>query len=207
MSNRTSAALRAVALRRGFQLEWLTLGWNVVGVAVLAYLAIRASSVALAGFGLDSLIEIGASIVVIWELSGAGDARRRRALHFIGIAFIALAVYLAAQSAIALSSAHHASHSIGGIAWTGATAGVMFLLAAGKRRAGRALDNSVLVTEGRVTFIDGMLAITVLLGLGLNFVFGWWWADPVAGLVIVYYAAREAVHIFRPSPQNKERAP
>jgi divalent metal cation (Fe/Co/Zn/Cd) transporter len=73
----------------------------------------------------------------------------------------------------------------------------MFLLAAGKGRVGRALGNPVLVTEGRVTFIDGLLAVAVLLGLALNFAFEWWWADPIAGLVIVYYAIREAVHIFR----------
>ena len=190
-------ATHARSLRRGFQLEWTTLGWNVVGVVVLVYLAVTASSVALAGFGLDSFIEIGASTVVLWELSGTGVARQRRALRLIGVAFIALAIYLTAQSAIALVTAHHASQSVPGIAWTGITALVMFLLAAGKGRVGRALGNPVLVTEGRVTFIDGLLAVAVLLGLVLNFAFGWWWADPVAGFVIVYYAIREAVHIFR----------
>jgi divalent metal cation (Fe/Co/Zn/Cd) transporter len=204
----TDAAQRVahtVSLRRGFLLEWFTLGWNVVGVIILAYLAIRASSVALAGFGLDSFIEIGASIVVIWELSGTGAARQRRALRLIGIAFIALAVYLTAQSAVALITGHHASQSVAGIIWTGVTAAVMFLLAAGKTRVGRALGNSVLVTEGRVTLIDGVLAIAVLLGLTLNFAFGWWWADPVAGLVIVYYAIREAIHIFRQSGSSVVR--
>ena len=73
----------------------------------------------------------------------------------------------------------------------------MFSLAAGKWRVGRALDNPVLLTEGRVTLIDGILATAVLAGLVLDYAFGWWWADPLAGLVIVYYAIREAVHIFR----------
>jgi hypothetical protein len=81
-------------LRQGKCLEWFTLGWNVVGVVVLAVLAITASSVALAGFGLDSFIEIGASSVVLWELSGTGEARQRRALRMIGVAFILLAAYL-----------------------------------------------------------------------------------------------------------------
>jgi divalent metal cation (Fe/Co/Zn/Cd) transporter len=184
-------------LRRGIQLEWTTLGWNVVGVIVLVYLAINASSVALAGFGLDSFIEIGASTVVLWELSGTGAARQRRALRLIGVAFIALAIYLTAQSAIALITEHHATQSIPGIAWTAITALAMFLLAAGKGRVGRALGNPVLITEGRVTFIDGLLAVAVLIGLALNFAFGWWWADPIAGFVIGYYAIREAVHIFR----------
>jgi divalent metal cation (Fe/Co/Zn/Cd) transporter len=188
---------RTRSLRHGIQLEWTTLGWNVVGVVVLGYLAVTASSVALAGFGLDSFIEIGASTVVLWELSGTGAARQRRALRLIGVAFIALAVYLTAQSAVALVTEHHAAHTVAGIAWTAITAVVMFVLAAGKGRAGRSLGNPVLIAEGRVTFIDGLLAVAVLLGLALNFAFGWWWADPLAGFVIVYYAIREAVHIFR----------
>ena len=184
---------RAVLLRHGFRLEWITLGWNVVGVVVLAWLAITASSVAIAGFGLDSLIEIGASIVVVWELSGAGPARQRRALRLIGIAFVLLAIYLTAQSVIALVTAHHASPSLGGILWTAVTAIVMFSLATVKSRTGRALGNPVLIAEGRVTFVDGLLALAVLLGLVLNFAFGWWWADPAVGFVIVHYAVREAI--------------
>jgi divalent metal cation (Fe/Co/Zn/Cd) transporter len=187
-----------VLIRRGKTLEWLTLGWNVLGVGVLAILAVSSASVALVGFGLDSLIEIAASTVVLWELSGTGEARQRRALRMIGIAFIALAVYLIVQSTLALLTSHHASPSIAGIAWTAVTALVMFALAAGKARTGRALGNPVLVTEGRVTFIDGLLAVAVLAGLALDLMLGWWWADPLAGYVIVYYAVREAVHIFRP---------
>jgi divalent metal cation (Fe/Co/Zn/Cd) transporter len=192
-----SAARVTILRRRGFALEWTTLGWNVVGVLVLAVLAYRAASVALLGFGLDSLIEIGASAVVLWELSGTGEARQRRALRMIGVAFVALAVYLTAQSVVALAVLHHAAASPGGIAWTACTVLAMFALAFGKRRTGIALGNPVLVTEGRVTLIDGILAGTVLLGLLLNSLFGWWWADPIAGLVIVYYATREAVAILR----------
>jgi divalent metal cation (Fe/Co/Zn/Cd) transporter len=83
-----------------------------------------------------------------------------------------------------------------GIIWTAATAVVMFALAAGKARTGRALDNPVLRTEGRVTMIDGILAVAVLAGLVLNTALGWWWADPAAGYVLVYYAAREVREIF-----------
>ena len=145
-------------LRRGFTLEWITLAWNVVGVVVLAFLAITSASVAVAGFGLDSLIEIGASTVVIWELSGTGERRQRFALRLIGVAFIALAFYLLVQTAIALATAHRPDGSIGGIIWTGITAICMFSLAALKTRTGRALGNPVLQTEGRVTMIDGLLA-------------------------------------------------
>ena len=145
----------AILHRRGVRLESMTLAWNVVGVVVLGVAAIRASSVALAGFGLDSLIEIGASTVVLWELSGTGMARQRRALRLIGAAFLALAGYLLVQSVIALVIGHRAEPSWAGMAWTAVTAVVMFALAAGKTRTGRELGNPVLATEGRVTFIDG----------------------------------------------------
>lgn len=192
-------------IRRGKALEWGTLGWNIAGVAVLGILAAESSSVALFGFGLDSLIEIGASIVVIWELSGSGEHRQRRALRLIGIAFIALATYLVIQSALAFLSQHHAVPNGFGIAWTGATAVVMFCLAFGKTRIGRALDNPVLLTEGKVTVIDGILAVAVLVGVTLDLGFGWWWADPIAGLVIVFYAVREAVGLLRGESPDKSR--
>lgn len=193
----TSIDHAAMLVERGKALEWITLGWNLIGVIVLAFLATAAASVALVGFGLDSLIEIGASTVVLWELSGTGEARRLRALRMIGVVFIALAVYLLIQSSAALLTVHQAAPSVAGIVWTSVTAVVMFSLAAGKRATGRALGNPVLVTEGRVTFIDGLLAVAVLLGLVLDLALGWWWADPLAGYVIVYYAAREALSIFR----------
>jgi divalent metal cation (Fe/Co/Zn/Cd) transporter len=186
----------AALLRRGFALEYATLAWNVAGIVVLAVAAVAARSVALAGFGLDSLIEIGASTVVIWELSGTGEERQRRGLRLIGYAFAALAVYLLAQSTLVLAGDYHPRHSALGIGWTAATAAVMFALAAGKARTGRALGNPVLQTEGRVTLIDGILATAVLAGLVLNVTLGWWWADPAAGYVLVFYAAREVRHIF-----------
>ena len=187
-------------MRRGFALEYVTLSWNVAGIVVLAAAALTARSVALAGFGLDSLIEIGASTTVIWELSGSGAQRQRRGLRLIGYAFAALAAYLLIQSSVALATGYRARHSLPGMGWTAATAVVMFLLAAGKARTGRALDNPVLRTEGRVTMIDGILATSVLLGLALNAGLGWWWADPAAGYVLVFYASREVREIFTAGP-------
>ncbi|MCV7329818.1 cation transporter [Mycobacterium cookii] len=189
-------AARRSLLRRGFALEYATLGWNVVGIVLLAIAALRAHSVALAGFGLDSLIEIGASTVVIWELSGTSEVRQRRALRLIGIGFAALAVYLLVQSTVVLVAGFRPGHSPVGIGWTAVTAAVMFALAAGKARTGAALANPVLSAEGRVTLIDGLLAVAVLTGLLLNSLAGWWWADPAAGYVLVVYALREAGEIF-----------
>jgi divalent metal cation (Fe/Co/Zn/Cd) transporter len=189
-------AVRQALLRRGFWLEYVTLAWNVIGIVVLAIAAVSARSVALAGFGLDSLIEIGASTVVIWELSCTGEERQRSGLRLIGYAFAALAAYLLVQSTVVLVAGYHPRHSVPGIVWTAVTAAVMFALAAGKARTGRALGNPVLRTEGRVTMIDGILATAVLLGLVLNAWLGWWWADPAAGYVLVFYAAREVREIF-----------
>jgi divalent metal cation (Fe/Co/Zn/Cd) transporter len=185
-------SVRDRLLARGRYLEAATLGWNVVGVVVLAIAAVEARSVALAGFGLDSLIEIGASTVVLWELADVAQDRPRPAMRMIGIAFVALAVYLALQSTTVLILGFHPHHSKIGIAWTAATAVVMFALAFGKARTGTALDNPVLLTEGRITMIDGTLATAVMAGLLLNAFLGWWWADPIAGYVLLYYAVREA---------------
>ena len=195
MSHLDEAARRSL-LRRGFALEYATLVWNVVGIVILASAAVTAKSVALAGFGLDSLIEIGASLVVIWELSGTGEARRRKALRIIGAAFGALGMYLTVQSTMVLVAGFHPEPSPLGIAWTTATAATMFALAAGKARTGAALSNPALTTEGRVTLIDGLLAAAVLLGLLLNGIAGWWWADPLAGYVLGFYALREVKEIF-----------
>jgi divalent metal cation (Fe/Co/Zn/Cd) transporter len=193
-----AAARSGMLMRRGRVLEGITLGWNVAGIIVLAFAAVRARSVALAGFGLDSLIEIGASTVVLWELADTGEDRQRRALRLIGGAFLLLALYLTVQSAIILAAGYHARHSLLGISWTAVTACVMFALAAGKAKTGHELGNPVLLTEGRVTLVDGILAAAVLAGLALNATVGLWWADPLAALVIVGYALREARQIFLP---------
>jgi len=146
--------------------------------------------------GLDSLIEIGASTVVLWELAGTGEDRQRRALRLIGGAFLALAACLTVQSVLVLMTGYRPGHSVPGTTWTGLTGAAMFALAAGKARTGKALGNPVLVTEGRVTLVDGILAVVVLAGLVLNAAAGWWQADPLAALVIVFYAPREAREIF-----------
>jgi divalent metal cation (Fe/Co/Zn/Cd) transporter len=196
-------AARSRLLHRGLALEWVTLGWNVVGLAVLAATAVAARSVALAGFGIDSLIEIGASTVVIWELSGSvNSGRRERALRIIGWAFAALATYLLVQAVVVLAVRFHPGTSAAGTAWTGATAVVMAALATGKARTGRALDNPVLIAEGRVTAVDALLATAVLVGLVLNARLGWWWADPAAGLVIVGYAITEGRAALSPAAQG-----
>lgn len=184
-------------LRRGLMLEYATLAWNVVGVVVLAAAAIAAGSVALAGFGVDSLIEIVASAVVVWQLKGeAGSHRERAALRIIAVSFILLAVYIAVQVAVTLTSGEHPGHSTVGIVWLAVTVLAMLALAAGKRDTGRRLGSPVLQAESRVTVIDAALAAAVLTGVVLNAAAGWWWADPLSALVILIYGLREARHAW-----------
>lgn len=184
-------------LRRGLRLEYATLAWNVIGLGVLAAAAIHAGSPALAGFGLDSLIEIFASVVVVWQLKGAHKEREAPAMRLIGTAFAVLGAYLLIQLAIVFATGVRPSTSAPGIVWTALTFVVMLALAWGKIRTGRSLGNPVLRAEGKVTLVDAYLASAVLAGLALNALFGWWWADPLAGVVIIYYALIEARHAFK----------
>jgi divalent metal cation (Fe/Co/Zn/Cd) transporter len=212
----TRSGERPRLLRRGLRLEYATLSWNLIGCAVLAFSAIAAGSVALAAFGIDSLIEILASAVVVWQLRGiATSSRTRAALRIIAFAFALLAVYIAVQSAIVLAGGHHPGRSVVGAAWLGVTAVAMFALAYGKADTGRRLDNLVLRTEARITVVDGALAMAILVGVVLNAAAGWWWADPVAALVLVVYGAREAHHAWheaasvgpgRPTPSTSASA-
>lgn len=123
-------------------------------------------------------------------------------MRLIGAGFATLALYLLIQSSWVLAAGFHPHHSPLGIAWTAVTALTMFALANGKARTGAALDNPVLRTEGKVTLIDAILAAAVLLGLALNAAAGWWWADPLAGYVLVFYAAREVREIFSGHPED-----
>jgi divalent metal cation (Fe/Co/Zn/Cd) transporter len=188
---------KAALLRRGLLLEYTTLGWNVVGTVIVVAAAVQARSVALAGFGLDSLIEIFASTIVVWQIKGIDRNREGRALRLIGGAFFLLAVYVLVQATYTLVSGIHPAPSWSGTIWLIVTVIAMLLLAWGKLVVGRQLANPVILAEARVTLIDGYLAAAVLLGLLLNAALGWWWADPLASLVLVYYGIKEGLEARR----------
>ncbi|HJT37510.1 MAG TPA: cation transporter [Actinomycetota bacterium] len=191
-------ATRQKLLRRGLHLEYATLVWNVGEATVVLIAAALAHSVALTGFGLDSLIEIFASVVVVWQIRGDDKpARERRALRLIGLAFFGIAAYVAAESAHSLMARAHPHTSVLGMASLGATAFEMALLGIWKGRVGGRLDHAVLRTEARVTLTDAYLAGSILLGLVLNAALHWWWADPVAALVIVFYGIKEGRESWR----------
>lgn len=187
---------RTALLRRGRRLQWATIAWNVLEVFVTVGLGLAARSLALIAFGLDSLIEVFASIVVLWHMGPGEDGREserdRRALRLVAVAFAVLAVYLLVASGRTLWLRERPDASPWGVAYLTVTAAVMFGLAWAKKRLGRELGSSPFEAEASMTFLDGCLATGILLALLTNLLFGWWWADPLAAAAVAVIAAREA---------------
>lgn len=182
--------------RRGRRLEYATTGWNSLEAIVAIATGIAASSLALVAFGLDSCVEVFASIVVLWHLGGATEeadpGRARRALRLIAAAFGLLGVYLLIQAIRGVVTHSKPEGSTLGTVFMAATVVVMFTLAWGKRRTGKALGNRPLMANASMTFIDGCLATGILVALLLDRVAGWWWADPLAAAVVGLVALNEA---------------
>lgn len=182
------------AVRAAVRLEYATVAWNTLEVFVTIGLGVAAGSLALIAFGLDSLVEIFASGVVLWHLRAEpAPQRERRALWLVALAFFALAAVLLAGAARDVITGHRAEASIPGIVYLGVTAVVMFSLAVAKRRVSVRLGNHPLSHEARVTLLDGCLATGILLALVANAVFGWWWADTAAAGVVGLVAIAEGI--------------
>jgi divalent metal cation (Fe/Co/Zn/Cd) transporter len=192
-----SAAQAASLVRRGLLLEYLTIAWSVLSAAVATVAGIAAGSIALVGFGLDSVIEVFAGAVVVWQLQGTMGGRDRPALRLIGAAFLLLAAYVLVQALRSLLTQSRPEDSVAGIALTAGALIVMALLGTAKRRTGSKLGNPVLLTEARVTLIDAGLAATLLAGLVLNAAVGWWGADPLAALFLAALAVKEGLEALR----------
>ena len=180
--------------RSGRLLQRLTIAWNVAEVGVTIVLGVIAGSLALIAFGMDSLVEVFASLVVLWHMRAEVGAASRddRARRLVALAFVALAAYLLGASVRALWIGAEPESSPLGIAYLALTAVVMFTLAAAKRRVGERLTSEPFLAEARMTFLDGCLAAAILTALALNTVLGWWWADAGAALIVSAAAAREA---------------
>ena len=188
------AAERDRLQRRGLRLEWATIVWNLGEAFITVALGLAAGSIALIAFGLDSLIEVFASAVVVWHVRDLDDldpTRNRTALRLISIAFVALGLALMIGAVVRLIAAARPEESPWGIAYTALAAAVMFVLAWAKRRVADRLDNAPLRAEAGITFLDGILASGILLALVLNAAFGWWWADPLAAIVVAIVAFNE----------------
>jgi divalent metal cation (Fe/Co/Zn/Cd) transporter len=183
----------ASPVRTAKRLEIATIGWNTLEVFVTIGLGIAAGSLALIAFGLDSVAEILASGAVIWQLRRAGPDRVHRALRIVGFAFFALAAVLLVGGIHNLITEQHPSDSPAGIIYLAVTACVMFGLAFAKRRLSTTVESHPLEHEARVTFLDGILATSVLLALVVNSAFDWWWADPIAAILVAVAAIFEGI--------------
>lgn len=196
-----SPRLRQSALR----LQYATIAWNVGEAVLTIALGVAAGSLALVGFGTDSVIEIFASVVVVWHLRGEEHHHRtRRALRLVGVAFLLLAVALGVAATRDLWTGREAAESWPGIVYLAITAVVMFALAIAKRRVAVDLGDEPFAAEAEMTFLDGLLSTATLTGLLLNAIWGWWWADPLAGLLIAVIALREAWESFEEAGEFSE---
>lgn len=189
--------------RRALRLEYATIAWNL-GEAVLTIgLGVAAGSLALIGFGTDSIIEVFASSVVVWHVRPGHEVdhpeRTRLALRLVATAFYLLALVLAVVALRELVTGRRAGESPIGIAYLAVTAAVMFGLAVAKGRTAEGLGSAPLRSEASMTFLDGILSTLTLTGLALNAVLGWWWADPTAALLVAIAAANEGRENLRES--------
>ena len=189
-------------VRRGLALSYATALYNSLEGLIAIGAGVLAGSVALVGFGVDSAIELSASAVAIWRLRSDPDAQRRersegRTLRIVGVLFLVLALFVAADAARTLAYREAPRESVVGIALAALSLVVMPFLARAKRRVAVAMGSAALVAESRQTLICTYLSGILLGGLLLNAVAGWWWADPVAALAMVPFIAHEGREALR----------
>ena len=187
---------RGALARRGRRLEYVTIAWNTIEALAALISGLLAGSIVLVGFGLDSLIEVISGAALLWRLHQDADERRRAAteriaLRIVGTCFIALSIYITVDSLHSLISRKAPEHSIAGIVVAIAALVAMPLLARAKREVARQLSSAALHADAKQTDFCMYLAAIVLGGLALNLWLGWWWADPLAGLIMVPIIARE----------------
>src|SRR3954451_10551186 len=193
-------AEREGLVRRTRMLAWVGLGWHLVEAGVAIAAGIVAGSVALVGFGADSVIEAAAGLVVLWLMAGARSASaraERRAQQMIAASFVVLAGYVGVEALRDLVGGHHPDASWVGIGLSIVTLATMPPLAAAKRRVGQELGSSATTSGTRHTMLCASLSAALLVGLLANALAGWWWADSAVALVIAAVAAREARDAWR----------
>jgi divalent metal cation (Fe/Co/Zn/Cd) transporter len=186
--------------RRAIRLEYFTIVWNTLEAVVAIVAGAIAGSIALVGFGLDSVIETVAGITLLWRLRQQGEfesVAESRALRIVGLTFFALALYVAYKSLTDLWLRHQPEESLAGMALAAVSLVVMPLLGRAKRRVARQLGSRALAADAMETYVCSYLSFTLLLGLGLNAWRGWWWADAVAALAMVAFMVREGLEALR----------
>lgn len=180
--------------QRALRLEYFTIGWNVLEGIVAIAAGVLAGSIALVGFGLDSYIEVGSAVLLVWRLRKAGadeDAAEKRALLFIGITFFLLGAYVTWESLERLLLAEPPADSSVGIVLAALSLVVMPVLGWRKKRVAEEIGSRALAADAVETFVCCYLSVTLLIGLVLHAWLGWWWADPVAALAMVPLIVRE----------------
>jgi divalent metal cation (Fe/Co/Zn/Cd) transporter len=193
-----SAARQVVLRRRVRLLVAATISYNVVEAVVALVAGTIASSVALIGFGLDSVIEVSSAAAVAWQFAGRDpEERERTALRVIACSFFALAAYVSVEAVRSLLGGGEADRSLVGIVLVAVSVVVMPFLSSAQRRAGRELGSASAVADSKQTLLCTYLSAAVLAGLMLNALLGWWWADPVAALVLAVLAVREGRNAWR----------
>jgi divalent metal cation (Fe/Co/Zn/Cd) transporter len=200
MAERDGAKLidRATLGRRAKMLAVLSVTYNVIEGAIAISAGIAAGSVALVGFGLDSVVEVSSGLIILWQFSHQiPESRERRALRLLAVSFFALAAYVGFESARALITGVEADHSRVGIGLAIASLIIMPFISYAQRRTGRALGSNAVYADGTQTLLCTYLSAVLLIGLVLNATLGWSWADPVAGLVIAVVAIREGLEAWR----------
>ena len=185
-------------VRRGRKLEYFTIAWNAAEGLVAVIAGWAAGSISLVGFGIDSFIEVTSGAVLLWRMSVDADIQRRevnerRALKIVGSCFLALAAYITYESATDLWSKKAPEHSIPGIVLACVSLVIMPLLSRAKRNVGRALGSAAMHADAKQTEFCTYLSAILLAGLLLNALFGLWWADPVAALIMVPIIAKEGI--------------
>lgn len=193
-----SASRRATLSRRIRFFVAATITYNIIEALVALTAGAKASSTALIGFGLDSVIEVASAGAVAWQFTGQDpEAREKVALRVIACSFFGLAGFVTIDALRTLSGGGEAEHSTVGLVLAAVSLAVMPLLSWGQRRTGRELGSTSAVADSKQTLLCTYLSAVLLVGLGLNSLFGWSWADPIAGLVIAAVAVREGLEAWR----------
>jgi divalent metal cation (Fe/Co/Zn/Cd) transporter len=199
---------RDVLRRRGLRLVWIGQVWNFLEAIVALWSAYHANSIVLLAFGLDSILEIIAGFVLIWRLSASWSSEEEskaesRALRIIGITFFLLAILIAIQStAVLVNWLPRPQESLTGIILVITSAVVMTILFLMKRRVAEQLGSAALRAEAMESLMCDLQDVTVLVGIGLNAMYGWWWADPVSALVLIPFLLREGWEAFHPDEDD-----
>ena len=186
----------AKQVRRGRRLAYLTIVWNSLEAIIAIVAGIVAGSIALVGFGFDSVIEVSSGAIILWRLF-AGEHREKLALKLVGVSFLALTAYIAFDAVKSLWFREPPETTFVGIGIAALSLIVMPILARAKRNVAKQLNSNAMFADSRQTDLCAYLSGILLGGLILNAIFGWWWADPVAALIMVPIIAKEGIGALR----------